>query len=146
VAVIRYTTDGSDPTTASPAYIGPFIVSAVTTVKYRAWDNAGNVEATKSQSIRIDTTAPTVAITSPANGATVTGSVKITANASDSGSGIAQVSFYADGVLIGTKSSAPYSVSWNTKKVARGQHTLVAIAQDVAGNSQTSASIQVTVR
>jgi hypothetical protein len=146
VAVIRYTTDGSDPTTASPAYIGPFIVSAVTTVKYRAWDNAGNVEATKSQSIRIDTTAPTVAITSPANGATVTGTVKITATASDTGSGVAKVSFYADGVLIGTKSSAPYSVSWNTKKVARGQHTLVAIAQDVAGNSQTSASIQVTVR
>jgi hypothetical protein len=146
VAVIRYTTDGSNPTTASPAYIGPFIVSAVTTVKYRAWDNAGNVEATKSQSIRIDTTAPTVAITSPANGTTVTGSVKLAANASDSGSGIAQVSFYVDGGLIGTKSSAPFTVTWNTKKVSAGQHMLWAVAHDAAGNTQTSASIQVTVR
>jgi peptidoglycan/xylan/chitin deacetylase (PgdA/CDA1 family) len=145
VAVIRYTTDGSDPTAASPTYGGPFTVSATTTVKYRAWDNAGNAEATRSQLIRIDLSAPTVAITSPTSGATVTGTVKITATASDTGSGVAKVSFYADGVLIATKSSAPYSVSWNTKKVARGQHTLVAIAQDVAGNSQTSASIQVTV-
>ena len=146
VAIIRYTTDGSDPTPASPAYIGPFVVSAVTTVKYRAWDNAGNVEATKSQSIRIDTIAPTVAITSPANGATVTGSVKLTANASDSGSGIAEVRFYVDGALLGTKASTPFTVTWNTKKVSKGQHTLWAVAQDAGGNTQTSASIQVTVR
>jgi peptidoglycan/xylan/chitin deacetylase (PgdA/CDA1 family)/N-acetyl-beta-hexosaminidase len=146
VAVIRYTTDGSDPTSASPAYIGAFVVSAVTTVKYRAWDNAGNIEATKSQAIRIDTTAPTVAITSPANGSTVTGTVKLTANASDSGSGIAQVRFYVDGALIGTKSGAPFTVTWNTKKVSGGQHTLSAVAQDAAGNTQASAAIQVTVR
>jgi Bacterial Ig domain/Chitobiase/beta-hexosaminidase C-terminal domain len=146
VAVIRYTTDGSTPTAASSAYIGPFTLSATTTVRYRAWDSAGNVETTKAQSIRIDTTAPTVAITSPTNGATVTGTVKLTANSSDSGSGIGLVSFYVDGVLVGTKSSAPYTVSWNTKKVSAGQHTLMAIARDVAGNSQTSASIQVTVR
>jgi peptidoglycan/xylan/chitin deacetylase (PgdA/CDA1 family) len=146
VAAIRYTTDGSTPTTSSPAYVGSFVLSATTTVKYRAWDNAGNAEATKSRLIRIDFVAPTVAITSPSGGATVTGNVKITAAASDGGSGIAQVSFYADGVLIGTARSAPYSVSWNTKKVTKGQHTLVAVAQDAAGNSQASASIQVTVR
>jgi len=60
VAVIRYTTDGSDPTTSSATYSAPFTVSATTRVKYRAWDNAGNVEATKSQLIRIDATNPTV--------------------------------------------------------------------------------------
>jgi peptidoglycan/xylan/chitin deacetylase (PgdA/CDA1 family)/N-acetyl-beta-hexosaminidase len=146
VAFIRYTTNGSNPTTASPAYVGPFTVAVTTTVKYRAWDNAGNVEATKSQFIRIDTTAPTVAMTSPANGATVTGSVKLTANASDAGSGIAQVRFYVDGALIGTKAGSPFTVTWNTKKVSNGQHTLWAVAQDVAGNMQTSGSIQVTVR
>jgi len=146
VAVIRYTTDGSTPTTSSPAYIGSFVLSATTTVKYRAWDNAGNVEATKSQLIRIDIAAPTAAITSPTDGATVTGTVKITVAASDAGSGVAQVSFYADGVLIGTAKSAPFTLTWNTKKVSVGQHTLFAVAQDVAGNSQTSASIRVTVR
>ena len=48
VAAIRYTTDGSDPTASSTLYTRPFSVSATTTVKYRAWDNAGNVEATKT--------------------------------------------------------------------------------------------------
>jgi peptidoglycan/xylan/chitin deacetylase (PgdA/CDA1 family) len=146
VAAIRYTTDGSDPTATSPAYTAPFTVSATTTVKYRAWDNAGNAEATKSQLLRIDMVAPAVAITSPTDGATVTGSVKITVTASDAGSGVAQVSFYVDGVLIGTAKAAPFTLTWNTKKVNVGQHTLFAVAQDVAGNSQTSASIRVTVR
>ena len=146
VAAIRYTLDGSTPTTASPVYAAPFTVSATTTVKYRAWDNAGNVEATKSQLIRIDLLPPTVAITSPSDGATVTGSVKITATASDAGSGVAQVSFFADGILIGTVKSATATVTWNTKKVTPGQHTLSAVAQDVAGNARTSASRRVTVR
>jgi peptidoglycan/xylan/chitin deacetylase (PgdA/CDA1 family)/N-acetyl-beta-hexosaminidase len=146
VAVIRYTTDGSIPTASSPAYSGPFALSTTATVRYRAWDVAGNVEATNSQLIQVDTVPPTVAITSPASGATVHGNVKVTATASDSGgSGVAQVSFYADGVLIGTSKGPTYSVNWNTGKVTKGQHTLVAVVQDVAGNSQTSLAVLVTV-
>src|SRR5207249_2627636 len=87
VAVIRYTTDGSVPTASSPAYSGPFTLSATATVRYRAWDVAGNVEATKSQLVQVDTVPPTVAITSPANGAKVKGNVKVTATAADAGSG-----------------------------------------------------------
>jgi peptidoglycan/xylan/chitin deacetylase (PgdA/CDA1 family) len=146
VSVIRYTTDGTDPSASSPAYTAPFAVSSTTTVKFRAWDNAGNVEATTSQLIRVDLTPPTVAITSPANGATVKGNVKISATAADADSGVAQISFYADGTLIGTARGSNYSVNWNTSKLSKSQHTLVAIAQDVAGNSQASAAITVTVR
>jgi peptidoglycan/xylan/chitin deacetylase (PgdA/CDA1 family)/N-acetyl-beta-hexosaminidase len=145
VAAIRYTTDGSVPTASSPAYSGPFAVSTTTTVRYRAWDVAGNVEATNSQLIQVDTVPPTVAITSPASGARVHGNVKVTATAADAGSGVAQVSFYADGVLIGTSKGPTYSVTWNTNKVTNGQHTLTAVAQDVAGNSRTSSGVLVTV-
>jgi peptidoglycan/xylan/chitin deacetylase (PgdA/CDA1 family) len=145
LAVIRYTTDGSVPTSSSPAYTGPFALSATATVRYRAWDVAGNVEATNSQLIQVDTVPPTVAITSPASGARVHGNVKITATAADAASGVAQVSFYADGVLIGTSRGPTYSVTWNTNKVSKAQHTLTAIAQDVAGNSQTSSGVLVTV-
>jgi hypothetical protein len=145
VAVIRYTLDGSVPTASSTAYSGPFVLSTTATVRFRAWDNAGNVEATNSQLIRIDTTPPTVAITSPASGARVSGNVKVTATAADTGSGVAQVSFYADGVLIGTSKGPSYSVTWNATKVTKAQHTLVAVAQDVAGNSQTSSAVLVTV-
>jgi N-acetyl-beta-hexosaminidase len=147
VVAIRYTTDGSDPTSSSTLYTGtPFTVSATTTVKYRAWDNAGNAEATKSQLVRIDTTVPTVTLTSPTNGATVTRNVKIIATASDGGSGVARVEFYVDTQLVGTSTSSPYSVSWNTKKVTTGSHTIKAVAFDAAGNSAPSTVITVTVQ
>jgi peptidoglycan/xylan/chitin deacetylase (PgdA/CDA1 family) len=145
VSKIRYTVDGSEPTVSSPTYSGPFTVATTTTVRYRAWDNAGSVEAARSQLIRIDVESPTVAITSPTAGATVKGVVKVTAAASDAGSGIARVSFYANGTLIGTKASAPYTVSWNTNKLTKGQYTLTAVAADVAGNTHTSSPVTVTV-
>jgi hypothetical protein len=146
VAAIRYTTNGSDPTTASPLYSGSFSVSSTTTIKFRAWDFAGNVEATNSQLIQVDTVAPTVAITSPANGASVAGNVKIVASASDAGSGVASVRFFIDGALQGTATGSPWQVTWNTKKSTKGQHVLTAVATDRAGNSTTSVALTVTVR
>jgi hypothetical protein len=146
VAAIRYTTDGSDPATSSTLYSGPFGVSTSTTIKYRAWDTAGNVEATKSQLIQIDTVAPTVSITSPANGATVTGNLKIVATPADAQSGVASVAYYVDGVLVGTTTSSPWQLPWNTKKASSGQHVLTAVATDRAGNRTTSAAVTVTVR
>jgi hypothetical protein len=146
VKEIRYTTDGSDPTAGSGSvYGGPFSVASTTTVKYRAFDNAGNAEAVRSQLIRVDTTAPTVAITAPSNGATVSGSVKVTASASDAGSGIAKVTFYLDGSVLATVTSTPYSTQWNTKKSTKGTHTLTAVAQDNAGNTTRSAGVTVTI-
>jgi peptidoglycan/xylan/chitin deacetylase (PgdA/CDA1 family) len=145
VDVIRYTTNGSDPTVTSPTYGGPFSVSGTTTVKFRAWDKAGNVEPVKSQLVRIDTAAPTVSITSPSSGATVSGFVTVTGSAADGPSGVRDVRFYANGSLLGTSTSAPYSVRWNAKK-ARGTRTLTAVAQDLAGNTTTSSPVTVTVR
>ncbi len=145
VAAIRYTTNGSEPTASSPSYSGPFTVGATTTVKYRAWDNAGNLEPTRSQLVRIDGVAPSVAITAPTGGSTVRGVVKVTASATDNASGIAKVSFYANGVLIGSKTSAPYTISWNTNKLTKGSYTLTAVAQDVAGNAGTSSPVTVMV-
>jgi peptidoglycan/xylan/chitin deacetylase (PgdA/CDA1 family) len=146
VAAIRYTTDGSDPTTSSTLYSGAFGVSTSKTVKYRAWDTAGNAEATKSQLILVDTFAPTVSITSPATGATVAGNVKIVVTAADAQSGVASVAYYVDGVLVGTSTSSPWQLPWNTKKVSSGQHVLTAVATDRAGNRTTSAAVTVTVR
>jgi peptidoglycan/xylan/chitin deacetylase (PgdA/CDA1 family) len=148
VAFIRYTTDGSDPSLSSLVYSAPFPVSSTTTVKYRAWDNAGNVEATKAQLIQIDTTAPQVTLTSPVNGATVGGVVRLEASATDVGSGVGRVDFYVDGKIVATATSVPYRVNWNTnnnKQVPRGSHTIYAIAVDRAGNSRVSTSVTVTV-
>jgi hypothetical protein len=146
VAAIRYTTDGTNPTASSPLYTNPFNVSAKVTVRYRAWDVAGNAEPTNSQLIQVDSTAPSVSITSPTNGATVSGNTRITASASDSESGVASVAFYVDSTLIGTSSTSPWQVQWNTKKVNAGQHVLTAVVTDRVGNRATSTAITVTVR
>jgi hypothetical protein len=56
---VRYTTDGSDPTASSPLYTGPIPVNSTTTIKFRAEDHSGNVEApVKSQTVSVDTTPP----------------------------------------------------------------------------------------
>ncbi len=114
------------------------------TLSARAYDAAGNVHSV-SRTVTLDTVAPSVAITSPQNGGTVFLNVTLQATASDT-SGVTQVVFYDGGTVIGTDTTAPYSVSWSTLLVAKGKHTLTARATDVAGNVTTSAPVSVTVQ
>lgn len=90
-------------------------------------------------------TPPTVAITSPTGGATFTApaSITITADASDSDGSVAQVDFYRGSNVIGTATSAPYSVTWNN--VPAGSYALTAVATDNLGATVTSAPVNVTV-
>jgi hypothetical protein len=87
-------------------------------------------------------TAPTVALTAPANGATVQapGPVTVSANASDS-DGINRVVFYANDAVIDTDYSSPYSVTWSG--FAAGNYTLKAVAFDIYEGSATSALVAV---
>jgi Big-like domain-containing protein len=91
-----------------------------------------------------DTTPPTTFITSPASGATVSGTVSVSASASDN-VGVTSVQLLVDGVLAGTATAAPYSFSWNTTTLANGSHTLQAQAYDAAGNVGLSSVVTVTV-
>ncbi|MFH0930014.1 MAG: C1 family peptidase [Candidatus Moraniibacteriota bacterium] len=91
-----------------------------------------------------DTTAPTVSITAPASGATVTGTTTVTASASDN-VGVSKVEFYVDNNLQSSDTSSPYSFNWNVAGVADGTHTLLAKAYDAAGNVGISASVGVNV-
>jgi hypothetical protein len=92
----------------------------------------------------VDTTPPTTSITAPANNATVSGSVTITAAASDN-VGVTQVQFYIDGSLVGTDIAAPYTYAWNSATATNGTHTLSTKAYDAAGNIGTSPNVTVTV-
>lgn len=87
-----------------------------------------------------DVTPPTVTITSPANGATVSGAVSIQVSASDN-VGVTSVSLSISGTVIGTLNSAPYDFSWNTTTFPDGSYTLVANATDAAGNTNSYTSI-----
>ncbi len=56
---------------------------------------------------------PVVDLTSPANGATISGTTNFTATATDDGS-ITSVKFYLNNALVNTDNSAPYQYSRNT--------------------------------
>ena len=101
VAAIHYTTDGSDPTLASPAYSAPFALSSSSTVKYRAFDTAGNAEATHSLSVTIDPVAPTAAILckgAPCPAGWQGSALKVALTAKDTGgSGVASIHYTTNG-------------------------------------------------
>ena len=116
-------------------YAGPFLVSAAGshTITYYSTDNAGNVEATKTGYVNIDTTAP---VTSP-TGLQASNSVgwrnttqSVTLPAADTGGGALSATYYKlDGAGQTTYSSA-FNVS------GQGQHTVEYWSTDTAGNTE----------
>ncbi len=86
---------------------------------------------------------PTVSITSPANHASVTGTITISATAS-APSGVASVQFSIDNSSIGTDTTEPYTVSYNTNLLSNGSHTITATVTSGSGSTATD-QITVTV-
>jgi len=94
-----------------------------------------------------DTMPPTVSIVSPGAAATVSGTITVTASASDD-TGLAGVQFRVDGANLGAEVAGPgpnYSISLNTATLSNGQHTLSATARDTSGNTGNSLGVMVTV-
>jgi hypothetical protein len=91
-----------------------------------------------------DTTAPTAAISAPATGATVSGTVTVSASSSDN-VGVTSMELYIDGALRTYSTSGSLALVWDTAQETNGSHTLVAKAYDAAGNVGTSASVTVTI-
>lgn len=92
-----------------------------------------------------DTTPPQVSLTAPAAGATLSGTVTATMDASDN-VGVARVELLVDGVVAGSDSAAPFAVALDTRTLGNGGHVLGARAFDAAGNSATAATRSVTVQ
>jgi hypothetical protein len=96
------------------------------------------------------TSTPSVVMTAPANLATVTSTVTISASSTAvSPASISSVQFYLDGSPLGspvTSTSSPdiYSYSWNTASLTDGSHTLSALATDNYGNTATSSNVTLT--
>ena len=116
-----------------------------------AFDAAGNNSAlsttvtTTTLSPPPDTTPPAVSVTAPSGGSTVSGSVSVSASASDN-VGVVGVQFLVDGGNLGAEdTTSPYSVSWDTTAVGNGVHMLTARARDAATNTTLSSIVSVTV-
>lgn len=92
-----------------------------------------------------DTKPPTVSFAEPVAGATVSGTVAISANATDDVK-VVGVRFELNGSPLGGEIvAAPYTTSWNATGAIPGSHTIKAIARDAAGNVGT-ATVSVTIK
>src|SRR2546422_3372131 len=92
-----------------------------------------------------DITAPRVSITSPAANATLSGTVTLTADASDNVA-VANVQFKVDNANTGVAiTAAPYSYALNTTTLSDGNHILTAVATDTSRNTATSTGVPVKV-
>lgn len=103
-----------------------------------------SIAAAKNTVAQVDTTAPVSSITSPSNGATVSGVVPVSVSATDN-TGVARVELYVNGALLAADTTAPYSFSWDTASSGSGTRYLYAIAYDAAGNAGQSSQAAVTV-
>jgi hypothetical protein len=154
--VHRSTTAGFTPsgatllTTVSGVGYVDSAVTAGTTYRYRviAKDAALNSSVPSNEASGTptsDTAAPTVSVSSPAAGATVSGTVSLAATAADN-VGVVGVQFRVDGTNVGAEdTSSPFGASWNSSSVANGAHSVTAVARDAAGNVTTSAPVSITV-
>jgi len=132
-------------------------LQASTTYIYRvsALDAAGN-ESIKSatstartlgtlSTSTTDRTPPTVGITAPAAGTSLSGIATVSATASDNVR-VVGVQFQVDSAnLMAEDTTSPYGVSWDTETVTNGTHQLKAIARDAAGNRTVSLSRSVSI-
>ncbi|HVN28838.1 MAG TPA: Ig-like domain-containing protein, partial [Candidatus Binataceae bacterium] len=100
-----------------------------------------DAEAAKPRKASPAATGAAVSITAPANGATVAGTVSITAQV---GSGVSWINIYIDGSYLA--SSPPLTFSWDSTKVINGSHTISANAYNSSGTLAGSASINVVVQ
>ncbi len=88
---------------------------------------------------------PDVTITSPQAGAQLYGhtDVALSADATDTGGTVGQVDFYANATLIGSDTTAPFSIPWSNVSV--GEYALTAAATDNLGATTVSAPVNVSV-
>ena len=89
--------------------------------------------------------APTVTLTSPTAGQSwaAPASINIAADAYDPEGRLSRVEFIANGTIIGSDASAPYSMLWSS--VPAGFHTFTARVYDLDGGIGQSANVGVTV-
>lgn len=154
IAITKYKIDDGDWENYSN---GVIIGSNGThTIYFYSIDNAGNAEAERNFTIKIDRKPPSVSLTAPKDGylyifgreilPTAFGKTKIIgkftaiATASDTLSGIRYVQFKLDGQLLWMDFNSPYQVDL-PGAFPRSVHTLEVIAYDNAGNSASTGEI-----
>ncbi|MCH8012142.1 MAG: Ig-like domain-containing protein [Candidatus Marinimicrobia bacterium] len=92
-----------------------------------------------------DTTPPTVTITSPQDGSTVSEIVTITCMSYDN-EGVEKVELWVEGVSTGIiDETEPYSFEWNTISYEDGSYTIIVRSYEASGNTTDSDPITLIV-
>ncbi len=111
-------------------------------------DTSGNSNLSVLWTAGIDKTNPSASINSPVNGTKLTGTAVLNATAADATAGIATVIFNISNRTMSLTYNAEDSTgkwlnrSFNTAVLSEGRYNLSAIAEDFAGNIQTSSQIE----
>ncbi|WP_275424878.1 Ig-like domain-containing protein [Archangium violaceum] len=137
--------DSSSPYSCS--YNTRSIPNGPRTLTARAVDSSSNTALSEPINVTFDNdlTAPSTSITSPSAGSILGGTVLLEASASDDRGTVSKVDFYLGSTLLGSDSSSPFSLSWDTTTRANGSYTLKSRAFDSSGNSAYSPTVSVTV-
>jgi hypothetical protein len=141
IATVNFRTKTTSGTATMAFVVGTALVSSSTNQ-----DILGGLSATTGGTYIVDTTAPTVNISAPTNGANLSGgstvTVSVTATDADA---VSSVDVYIDGAKATTLTSSPYNYSWNTTGLSLGSHTIQAKASDPSGNLGSSSIFTVTL-
>jgi hypothetical protein len=127
--------------------LGSLTPNTLYNYRVRSADASGNV-ATSSNFTFItglpDTNLPTVSLTSPANGLSVSNVVTLAATASDN-VGVVGVKFFVEGIEVNDDTVSPYSFGFDTTLRTNGNYKIYSQARDAAGNIKWSGTNTITI-
>jgi hypothetical protein len=137
-------------TPSAISWLSTNAVNGVHTISAKAYGSANQVVGTSSRLVRVKngpsptpTPSPTgqLRITSPSNGATVSGTVSV---AVQYASPVNWLNFYVDGNWVA--SSPPYTLTWTSSSVANGAHTISVNGYNTSNALVASTSIKLNVK
>jgi len=134
--VVFYINDVVKNTATSYPYSHSWDTTALSTGSYKIKVKAYDAhEHTATDQIKVSINPVSVTITNPWDGKAITSpSVDITADIQAS-AGIEKVKYYINDSLYSTKTSAPYTYTWNTKEESKGFYTIKTEVYDADGRT-----------
>lgn len=114
------------------------------TLSVQAYDAAGNRGTSPSVAVTVgnDSIAPTIASFSLTDGMTISPSKQMVSVSATDNQGVAKISLAIDGKEVALAYGGALSYNWNTRKLAKGAHTVTVRVTDNAGNA-TSRTVTV---
>ncbi len=150
VTKVEFYVDGGlkGTSTASPYTMtldSTTLTNASHSLTAKAYDAANNIGTSSAVSFTInnpigDPTPPTVSVTESGTSGTITLNATATDNV-----GVTRVEFYVDGVLKGTDTATPFTMTLDSTTLTNASHSLTAKAYDAANNVGTSTAVSFTI-